>query len=359
MKKNRKGVVCSLILALALMAGGCASQADSGAGQGTGSEAKDSGKDNTQITVYISGPEQMLIDLEEAFEKEQGDVLNILHMGCGPLAQKVHTEAEAGDVQADIIWGAEPMLYIELQKKGLLQQYHSPQASNLKSEFRFGDGYYTICSARYGVIAYNRDKVSQEEIPSSWQDLVKENWNNRLAMADAGQSATALAITAGLVAMNVDDWSYLEGLKKNGVLLTKQNNEAIERVASGEVDATIAPHDGILREIKKAKKAGTESKLALVWPEEGSLSLQRPIAIMSDEQRTDADEAVCQDFIDFVISQPAQTIMSKYGFIPVRSDVDIPEGVPASIKSIALDWEQTAADVIEMRSKFETIMLAK
>lgn len=354
MKSKRKGIICSAVLALVLLVGGCTTgQADKAAM----SEKQTDKPKKEQITAYISGPDQMLIDLEKAFEEERGDVLNVLAMGCGPLAQKINTEAEAGNVQADIIWGAEPTLYIQLQQKGLLQQYQSPQAANLKSEFQIGDGYYTICSSRFGVIAYNKDKVKKEEIPSSWQDLLAANWNNRLAMADAGQSATALAITAGLLKMNGDDWSYIEGLKKNGVLLTKQNNEAIERVATGEVDATIAPHDGILRGIKKDKKMGVESKLAMVWPEEGSLSIQRPIAIMADTRRSAAEQEICQEFIDYIISPAAQTTMTKYGFIPVRADVNIPEGVPANIKSIDLEWNQVASQGKAIRSKFEKIML--
>lgn len=353
MKLKKVGVVGSVILVLALLIGGCARN------QGTGVDKPAQSNEKGQITLYISGPEQMLAELEKAFEEKRGDVLNILAMGCGPLAQKINTEAAAGNIQADIIWGAEPTLYIQLQQKGLLQQYKSPEAAHLKSEFQMGDGYYTICSSRFGVIAYNREKVSGEEIPATWNDLLKENWKKRLAMADAGQSATALAITAGLLKMNGGDWTYIENLKKNGVLLSKQNNEAIERVATGEIDATIAPHDGILREIKQGKKTGVESKLALVWPGEGSLSIQRPIAIMADDKRSDAKQGICREFIDFVISSPAQAIMAKYYFIPVRADVNIPEGVPANIKSIYLDWDTVAAQEQEIRSRFEQIMLTR
>lgn len=97
----------------------------------------------------------------------------------------------------------------------------------------------------------------------------------------------------------------------------------------------------------------------MVWPKEGSLSIQRPIAIMADAGRSEAEQSVCQEFIDYVISSEAQTIMAKYGFIPVRADVAIPEGVPSNVKSINLDWQQVASQGKEIRSNFEKIMLAQ
>lgn len=354
MQKKIIMLLMSSLLVLALATAGCGQQENA---PSDAPEVKQGGAQ--KISLYISGPEQMLLDLEKGFEKEHGDVLNVLAMGCGPLAQKVHTEAEAGDVQADIIWGAEPSLYIQLQQEGLLEQYKSAQRANLKDEFQTGDGFYTICSSRFGVIAYNRDKVAAENVPVSWYDLHKDNWKNQLVIADACQSATALALTAGLITMNNGSWDYIKGLKANGVMLAKQNNQAVEQVATGEVDAAIVPHDGVLRGIKKDKKAGVESKLAIAWPKEGCISIQRPIAIMVDEKRSEANLQKCREFIDYVISIEAQNIMTKYGFIPVRTDVEMTAGVPKNIKSINLDWNKVATDANQMRSNFEGIMVSK
>jgi len=58
-------------------------------------------------------------------------------------------------------------------------------------------------------------------------------------------------------------------------MLTKHNIEAVNRVEPGEVDVAIAPHDGFLILIKKAKKQGFESPLKNVWPE-GAISVQWP-----------------------------------------------------------------------------------
>ncbi len=355
MKRN-KAMVLSFILIFAIALSGCGSR---------DSEESNMEKQQTysgeegRITAYISGPEQMLTDIENAFEEERGDVLEVLAMGSGPLFQKVNTEAEAGAVQADIIWGAEPIAYMELQSKNLLQSYESPEAADLKPENKIGNGFFTLCNARYGVIVYNKENVELQEIPRSWQDLTKESWKNRIAIADARQSAMALALVTGLVQMNGDEWDTVQALKENQVILTQQNEQAIERVATGEVDIAIAPHDGVLRLIKKAKKSGVESPLAISWPEEGALSVQRAIAIIANRARPEVNTELCQEFIDFVISQQGQEIASKYGFISVRKEQEAVTGVPDNVKAMSIDWDKAATQAEELRNRFDSIMTTK
>ncbi len=357
MKKKVISIV-SIVLVCVFLFSGCGGSATTGVQEEKEEVQAYAGKEG-RITAYISGPDQMLKDIEEGFEETHGDVLDVLAMGCGPLAQKVNAEAEAGNVQADVIWGAEPIVYIEFQSKGILQQYVSPEAEALKKEYVVGDGFYTLCNARYGVIVYNRERVADSEVPVSWQQLAGENWKNRLAIADAGQSAMALALVAGLVQMEERGWSYLQALKDNGVMLTQQNNQAIEKVASGEVDAAIAPHDGVLRLIKKDKKAGIESKLAIAWPKEGALSVQRPIAIVANKSRPEINNELCHEFVDFVISPAGQKIAAKYGFISVRNDQSLPDGVPKDVKGVSIDWNNAVKEAGELRNEFDRIMTSK
>ena len=77
------------------------------------------------ITAYIS-PDPLAAALEEAFEKERGDVLTVV---SGPWCRKLKAEMEAGDIQADVIYGAEPLFYLTLKEAGQLMEYVSPEAA--------------------------------------------------------------------------------------------------------------------------------------------------------------------------------------------------------------------------------------
>lgn len=314
-----------------------------------------SGKEG-KIMVYMSGPETMVKNLEEKFEEKNGDVIEIFHTGCGPLRQKVWTEMEAGNIQADVIWGSEPSMYIALKNKDKLMQYKSSEMKNMIDEYVYGDGYYTAVSARYGVIIYNKDKIKNEDIPKSWKELEEAKWKGKIAMADAAQSATALALTSGLYQINNKSWDFLKALKDNEVMLTKQNIEAVSKVETGEVDIAIAPHDGVVRLMNKAKKQGIKSPLAISWPEEGALSAQRPIAIIKNNARPKKNQEIAEKFVDFILSQPAQKICTKFGFITVRKDLELPKAVPADVKFVNIDWKDASDNEEEIRRTFSDIM---
>lgn len=309
-----------------------------------------------KIFLYISGPEKMVDELEEAFEKEHGDVIEIFHNGCGPIQQKIWSEMEAGDIEADIVWAAEPLMYMNLQEKGKLLEYKSSQIENLKPEYqKLANGYYTPVNSRFGVIIYNKDLLSEENIPKAFEDLTKEIFKGKIAMADARQSSTAYALNCGLYQLFDNNWDYHKSLVDNDIMLIKQNVAAIEKVDSGEVYATIAPHDGALRMIKMAKKKELDSPLAISWPKEGAISIQRPIAIIDKPSRSEEKTNIAKEFVDFALSEEAQKISSKYGFIPVIKDLPFPKGVPSEVKATVVDWEEMSKNEKELKENYNEI----
>lgn len=317
------------------------------------SESNYSGEEG-KINVYISGPEQMIKKLEEEFEKDRGDVVDFLHMGCGPLRQKVWTEKEAGEIQADVVWGSDPLMYMALEDEGLLQKYTSKECEFIKDEYKVGDGYYTLASERYGVIIYNRDNAKQ--IPKSFESLKDKAWDSAIIMADATQSSTALALNSSLYQMSGDNFDYLKALFDNNLFLTKKNGEVSSKIAQGEFDAGIAPHDGVLRLKKKAKKEGYNMPIDIAWPKEGAIAIQRPIAVIKNEARPKVNDELSKEFVDFILSKKAQGITTKFGFASVRKDIKLPTGVPTDIKTISVDWKFASEHEKEIRDGYENIV---
>jgi len=130
-----------------------------------GSDAKE------KIMIYVSGPAKMAKMIEKQFEKKHGDVVDLYHTETGPLKQKIWTEMEAGAIQADVIFGSDPLMYLLLEKRGVLEKCISSEYESLKEEYKTENRSFIPISGRYGVIAYNRDNVKKEDIPKSWLDL--------------------------------------------------------------------------------------------------------------------------------------------------------------------------------------------
>lgn len=306
--------------------------------------------EEAHITVYMS-PEPLADALESAFEEEHGD---ILEMVSGPWCRRLRVEMEAGDINADVIYGAEPLLYMMLEEKGQLLWYNSPEEAWMKSEYIMVEKYFTLANGRYAVIAYNKEKVS--EPPSSWKELTEPEWNRKIAIPNAATCATAFAITCGLVNQSDLGWEFYRELKENDAILVDTAMMVVEKVTSGEVWVGICPLDAALRTINKAKKEGVESPLKIIWLEEGAIKIPRPIAIIQDEKRSEKSTELAKKFFDFVLSEEGQKIATKYGYIPVREGLPLPGGVPEKITSISIPWVWAHENGKEIRDTYESIM---
>jgi len=312
---------------------------------------------NEKITVYLSGPEQMIKTLEKTFEETRGDVLNIFHTGCGPLRQKVWAEMESGKMHADVIWGSDPLIFFLLQEKGLLENYVSSQEKMMKDEYLMENCNFVLANARYGVIIYSKEYLDKDEVPASFAELTDKRWKGLVGIADLNFSSTALAIVSSMWEMFDKNWGFFSQMKANDILMVRKNSEVPSRIEEGEIDLGIAPHDGVLRLQKKAKKEGYNSTLAISWPEEGAISLERPLGIVKDENRSEEKSKLTHEFVDFMLSKKAQKITTNFGFISVREDIEFPDGMPKEFPVFKVDWKFLADNQIEIREEFKELML--
>jgi iron(III) transport system substrate-binding protein len=305
----------------------------------------------SQVTVYIS-PASLGTALEEAFEAEHGDVLNVV---SGSWCRKIKSEQEAGDIVADVIYGAEPVFFRELAETGDLLAYTPESLSDVQAEYRWDNGYYFPADLRYIGIVYNKTLVGEADVPTSYAGINDPMWAQMTTVADATQCASAFAIAA---ALSPDmDMSFFEDAKTNNALISDRAGKLPETVASGEAALGVGPHDPVVRLQKKAQKEGAESPLAIAWNEEGTYVLPRPIAIIADENRAESATEVAQLFVDFVLSRQGQTMaVNKAGFVSVRSDVELPAQVPANLTLLSLDWDWAAENKPEFMERFQEIM---
>ena len=305
----------------------------------------------SHITVYMS-PIPMAQSLESAFEATHGDVLTVV---SGAWCRKVRAEMEAGDIKADVLYGADPSIYMLLQGANQLLPYSSPQAAALTPGYK-NKGPFTLANGRYAVIVYNKRLVKPTDAPTSWNDLLDPAWKGRVVIGDPLLCSASFAIVSSLVQLHGFDWDYIRALKNNGVMLADNAAKSAEMVASGEAAVGICVHDAAIRIINKAKKQGMESPLALVWPKDGAIAIPRPIAIIQDKNRSDKDTKLAEEFVDFVLSVQGQKIATKFGFVPVRANVPAPHGIPTEFKTITSDWEWMYRYDSVLRNKWELTM---
>lgn len=313
-----------------------------------GSESSSNGK----LLVYMSGPEEMINKLEAGFEEEKGDIVDITIMSCGQLRNKVWAESEAGSIQADVFIGSDPILYEKLQKKDMLEEFEITDSYNISDEFKLNDKNYALMNERYIVILANSDSV--ENYPKSFEDLTKEVYKDSITMADASQSATAFAIASSLYEVFGDNDDFFKAIKDNGIMLQKSNGLVPSSILEGQYALGIAPHDAYIRLKNKGEKEGYDVPLKLIWPEEGAMAVQRPVAISVKEGRTSEMELTANEFVNYMFSKKAQMITNAFGFVSVRKDIEN-NFLPENAKVFTVDWEYAAENENDIKEKYQAI----
>lgn len=305
-----------------------------------------------KLTLYVSGPEVMLNKLEEAFELDRGDVIDMIIMSCGQVRSKVWTEQEAGEIQADIIWGSDPLIYNKLEDKNLLEKVNLRDLDDIRGEYILEDKNYVLVNERYITIMYNKNEFEDRQLPNNYNELLDEKYKSMIVMADASQSSTALGIASALYQMN--GMKYFEELNENELFLSKSNGQVPSKVMEGQFSLGIGPHDSIVRLKAKAKKDGYDMPVEVVWPKEGAIAIQRPIALVKNDKRTEKETKIAKEFVNFMVSKKAQMITEKFGFVSVRKDIEnkyLPEGQNV----INIDWERASQYEDELAKKYKEI----
>lgn len=304
-----------------------------------------------KILIYASGPEEMLKKLEKAFEEENGDVLDIVIMSCGQVRSKTWSEQEAGDIQADIIWGSDPLIYNKLDDKGLLEK-NRVKGDIFKEEYVVDDNNYILVNERYITLIYSKKDFEKKTLPVGYGDLVDEKYSGMLVMADACQSSTALGIASAMYQeMGLE---FFQELKDNEVFLCKSNGQVPSKIMEGQCGLGIAPHDAVVRLKNKAVKDGYELPIEVIWPEEGVFAIQRPLALVKDDSRSKQQTTVAEEFMNYMVSKKAQTITDKFGFVSVRKDMEN-KFLPENTEVIKIDWSKASAEEDSFVSKFKEI----
>ena len=77
------------------------------------------------------------------------------------------------------------------------------------------------------------------------------------------------------------------------------------------------------------------------------------MAIMQEAENLDA----AQKFVDFVLSQPGQELVSQQGYLPAHPDVTPPEGFPerSTINLMPVDIEQALEQEETLKQRFSDL----
>jgi iron(III) transport system substrate-binding protein len=214
------------------------------------------------ITVYSALNETTNNQFSAAFKTAYpGANVDLLPLAAaGDLQTRIR--AEKASPKADVFIGGSSEFHDPLGKEGLLEMYVSPNAAQLKPEFKdaagFWTGWYTGIFAF--VIRSDRLKEAGGKAPTTWDDLLGPAWKGKLILPDPVKTGGGyIFIATQIFRFNKDEakaMAYMKSLHTNIADYIGTSPGAIAAVSQGQyVGCPNWAHD-ILTE--KGKNPGVE-----------------------------------------------------------------------------------------------------
>lgn len=280
-------------------------------------EETSSGDQNYTGTVmlYSSMQEEQLQAVKEAFEKEYpGIKMDYYFASGGKVITKMTTEAQAGQINADVIWLGDSSDYEGFKKNGYLAQYTSPESDHIAESYIDKDGYYTAARlVTMGVSWCILPGIGIEEAdaPKTWNDFLDPKYKDQIICTDPAQASTTKYWMACMMQNPKYGVEYFQKLKENGCELGSGTTDTHNAVAGGKYQV------GFCLDYVSANLIAEGSPMQFHYTTEDVVTMTSPVALIANC----ANEDNGKKLIDFILSKKGQEVLVEQNLVSVRDDV--------------------------------------
>ncbi len=295
---RRVVVLVGVVLGVPMLAGGC---------------ARDESPEVRRVVAYVSADPQTAGPILQAFEAETGIRVDPLYdteaTKTTGLAERIRRES--GRPRADVFWSSEPFAVEQLAAAELLAPITHPDLADHPTAWRRHDDRWFAFAGRARVIAFRPDRVSGDDVPTTWQALAEPRWRDQIAMADPRFGTTrghVGALAAGWGPEAFDVW--LDGLATNRVRRLPGGNAAtVDAVARGEVMLGLTDTDDVMAAQSRGLAIDAVLPRHLAEGEAGGGTLLVPNAAGVVTGAPHADEAI--SLVAFLASPRVERLLRE------------------------------------------------
>lgn len=319
--RRRALALTGAAVASALVLSGCGSSGDGGGG-GAG-----------EITVYNAQHESLTQEWVDGFTADTGIKVNLRNGDDSEMAAQL--VAEGSRSPADVFLTENSPAMAQVENAGLFANVDADTLAQVPAEFRPSTDKWTGIAARTTVFAYNKDKLTADQLPKSLLDLQDPQWQGRWGASPSG--ADFQAIVSALLQLKGTDVTktWLDGMKTNAKAY-QGNNAVMKGVNSGEIDG------GIIYQYywfgDQAKTGENSNNVALHYfknEDPGAfVSLSGGGVLASSKHQDQA-----QQFLNYITGKAGQEVLQT----GTSFEYPVGSGVPANPALVPLDQLQFPA----------------
>ena len=314
----------------------------------TGSSDASAGAGNGEITVYNAQHESLTKEWIDGFTAETGIKVTMRQGSDTELSNQIIQEGEASP--ADVFLTENSPAMTQVENAGLFADVDEATITQVPEEFRPSTGKWTGIAARSTVLVYDKNKLTEDQLPKSMLDLANPEWKGKWAASPSG--ADFQAIVSALLELKgeaaTEEW--LKGMKEN-FKAYKGNSTAMKAVNAGEVDAALIYHYYYYGD--QAKTGENSNNVTPYY-----FKNQDPGAFVSVSGggvlKTSKNQEAAQEFLKYVTGKKGQEIL-KDG---TSFEYAIASDVPANEKLVPIaELQAPTVDPAKLNSEKVTELM--
>ena len=330
MNLRRTGAV-ALILALLLLTGASCSS------------------DSGDLTVYSGRTADLIGPLIKQFEQHRGIKVKVRYGDSAEVAGAVLEEG--GKPRADVLIVQDAGNIGQVAKAGRLQPLDEAIVEKVPVQFRSVDNQWVGLSGRARVVAYNTDKVREEELPPDIAGFTDPKWKGRVAWAPTNGSFQAFVTAFRAMKGEAAAEGWLRGVKANEPKAFPNNVAILDAVGRGEVDTGFVNHYYLYRARAEGHAGKAANKHYGTGDPGGLVNVSAAGMIRGARHEADA-----RRLIEYLLSDEAQHYFAEKTFelpvVPtVQPDPSLPQITALAKPELDLGLVDDAKGTIDMLTR--------
>jgi len=191
------------------------------------------------IIVYNAQHESLTKEWAEGFTRETGIKVTVRNGGDSDFSNQIVAEGASSPADVFLTENSPAMALVE--SAGLFAPVDADTLAQVPQDYQPASGKWVGVAARSTVFAYNKTKLTADQLPKSMLDLADPSWKGRWAASPSG--ADFQAIVSALLQLKGEaataDW--LKAMKTNFTAY-KGNSTVMKAVNAGEIDGGVIYH---------------------------------------------------------------------------------------------------------------------
>jgi iron(III) transport system substrate-binding protein len=306
------------------------------------------------LTIYNAQHEGLTREWADAFAEETGIVVTIRNGSDMEFANQIVQEGERSPADVFLTENSPAMALVD--GKGLFEPVDKATLEQVPEQFRPANGHWIGVAARSTVFAYDKTKLSADQLPKSMLDLAQPEWKGRWAASPSGADFQAIVGALLQLKGKQETAAWLDGMKENFTAY-RGNSTAMKAVNAGQIEGALIYHYYYFGD--QAKTGENSRNVALHYFKNGDpgafVSISGGGILASSQHKEQA-----QAFLKWLTGQDGQAILrdgtsyeyavgkgdaSNKALVPL-ADLQAPRVEPSALNNADVTDMMTAAGLL-------------